>query len=118
MEMTRKLMVAALALAGATNVMAAGDTPQSQFRDVGKEMKTRCLLPTVIGFCSICACAHAAQALSTSNDGAKAVKKARALADFPVECARVASVEGREAVSETEAFILLTTEAKWCRKTA
>ena len=61
-------------------------------------MKTRYVLPAVIVFCSMCACVDAAETFTTSNDGAKAVKKARAaLTDFPVACERVAAVEGREA---------------------
>ena len=60
-------------------------------------MKTRYVLSAVIGFCSTCVCVDAAEAFATSNDGARSVKKARALSDFPVECESVAAVEGREA---------------------
>ena len=60
-------------------------------------MKTRYVLSAVIGFCSTCVCVDAAEAFATSNDGARSVKKARALEDFPVACERVAAVEGREA---------------------
>ena len=60
-------------------------------------MKTRHVLSAVIGFCSTCVCVDAAEAFATSNDGARSVKKARALSDFPVECESVAAVEGREA---------------------
>ena len=60
-------------------------------------MKTRYVLSAVIGFCSTCVCVDAAEAFSTSNDGAKAAKKSHALEDFPVACEAVAAVEGREA---------------------
>ena len=60
-------------------------------------MKTQYVLPAVIVFCSMCTCVGAAEAFSTSNDGAKAAKKAHALEDFPVACERVVALEGREA---------------------
>ena len=60
-------------------------------------MKTQYVLPAVIVFYSMCTCVGAAEAFSTSNDGAKAAKKSHALEDFPVACERVAAVEGREA---------------------
>ena len=55
-------------------------------------MKTRYVVPAVIVFCSMCACVGAAKAFTTSNDGAKAAKKAHALEDFPVACERVPSL--------------------------
>ena len=60
-------------------------------------MKTQYVLPAVIVFYSMCTCVGAAEAFSTSNDGAKAAKKAHALDAFPVECEAVVAVEGREA---------------------
>ena len=53
-------------------------------------------------------------------------KKLHELGEFPVSCEAVSAVEGRqhgpkvgqgdgEAVSQTDEFILLTTEAKWYR---
>ena len=60
------------------------------------KMKTRFALPAVIVLCSMFVCVDA-EAFTTSNDGAKAVKKALAPTDFPVACERVAAVEGREA---------------------
>ena len=60
-------------------------------------MKAQNVFPAVIVFCSMCTRVGAAEAFSTSNDGAKAAKKAHALEDFPVACERVVALEGREA---------------------